>query len=402
MTDTIFLENLLIFTQILRQAGFAISPQQDIELAQALTLVDIRSREQVYYTARSLLVTRQEQLRLFETLFSRFWHDLRHGRTSQPQKAPIAPRHKRHSRQFNIVNYMALKAREADEEIEVTDKTQTYSNAELLQKKLFSEMSPEELETVKRLIQEMRWQVSLRQTRRRIPDKNGDVLRLRQVMRSAVRLGGVPLDLSWQSRKVKQRPFVLIADISGSMEKYGRLMLQFFYSVSHSLKDVECFVFGTRLTRITHQLKLKNIDRAVTEAAHEVVDWSGGTRIGESLRIFNQQWSRRVLRRGAIVLIVSDGWERGDVSVLRQEMRYLQHRSHRLIWLNPLLGLQTYQPLVEGMAAALPYIDDFLPIHNLQSLTELSQHLGSLGQHRSVRPGMKIRNTLIGEDIYES
>ncbi len=393
MSDSIFLENLLTFTQILRQSGFSISPQQNIELAQALTLVDIGHRDQVYHAARSLLVTRHEQLRLFETLFNRFWRDLGNGRTGHPQKAPIAPRHKRHSRQFNIVTYMAHKAQQADEEIEVADKAQTYSNAERLQQKLFSEMSPEELATIKRLIQGMRWQVSLRQTRRRIPDKNGDVLRLRQAMRSAVRYGGVPLDLSWQSRKVKQRPFVLIADISGSMEKYGRLMLQFFYSVSHSLKDVECFVFGTRLTRITHQLKLKNIDRAVTEAAHDVVDWSGGTRIGDSLRAFNQQWSRRVLRRGAIVLIVSDGWERGDVSVLRQEMRYLQHRSHRLIWLNPLLGLNTYQPLVEGMAAALPYIDDFLPIHNLQSLTELSHHLARLGQHRSVRPEMRIRET---------
>jgi len=238
----------------------------------------------------------------------------------------------------------------------------------------------------------MRWQMSLRQTRRRTHDRHGEFLHLRRAMRSATKYGGVPLQLSWQSRKIKQRPFILLADISGSMEKYSRLMLQFFYSVSHSLKDVECFVFGTRLTRITNQLKIKNIDRAVTEAAHDVVDWSGGTRIGESLRTFNQQWSRRVLRRGAVVLIVSDGWERGDVSVLKQEMRYLQHRSHRLIWLNPLLGLTTYQPLVEGMSAALPYIDDFLPVHNLQSLTELAKHLGNLGKAHSVKPKMMIRN----------
>lgn len=388
---TTFLQNLLLFTATLRQAGFAISPQQNMELAQAMTLVDIGRREQVYHAARSLLVTRREQMALFEAIFNRFWRNGGDGR-AQPQKAPLAPRHKRHGQPFTIVNYMAAKAQSADREVEVVDKTQTYSDAELLQQKLFSEMSPEELETIKRLIQEMRWQVSLRRTRRRVPDKNGDMLRLRQAMRTVVRTGGVPLHLSWQSRKIKQRPFVLIADVSGSMEKYGRLLLQFFYSVSHSVSQVECFVFGTRLTRITHQLKLKNIDRAVDEAARDVVDWSGGTRIGESLRAFNRQWSRRVLRRGAIVLIVSDGWERGDVSVLRQEMRYLQARSHRLIWLNPLLGLATYQPLVEGMAAALPYIDDFLPVHNLQSLTELSHHLGRLGQHRSVRPEMRIKN----------
>jgi uncharacterized protein with von Willebrand factor type A (vWA) domain len=251
-------------------------------------------------------------------------------------------------------------------------------------------MTPEELETIRQLMQEMRWELAQRRTRRRVPDKQGSQLHLRRAMRAATKFGGVPLQLSWQSRKIKQRPFVLIADLSGSMEKYGRLLLQFFYSFSHSFKNVECFVFGTRLTRITGQLKLKNIDKAVDEAAHHVVDWSGGTRIGDSLRTFNQQWSRRVLRRGAITLIISDGWERGDVSVLRREMRYLQHRSHRLIWLNPLLGRRSYQPLVEGMVTALPYIDDFLPIHNLQSLRELSQHLGALGQHRSVKPKMAL------------
>jgi uncharacterized protein with von Willebrand factor type A (vWA) domain len=230
----------------------------------------------------------------------------------------------------------------------------------------------------------MRWQVSLRRTRRRVSDPKGNLIHLRQVMRSATKYGGMPLALSWQSRKIKQRPFILIADISGSMEKYARLMLQFFYTVSHSLRDVECFVFGTRLTRITLQLKLKNIDSAVAEASSQVIDWSGGTRIGESLRSFNRRWGRRVLRRGAIVLVVSDGWERGDVRILRQEMRYLQHRCHRLIWLNPLLGKTTYQPTVSGMEAALPFVDDFLPVHNLQSLSALSIHLSTLGQRRSV------------------
>lgn len=392
MTESYFLNNLFIFTRLLHQAGLPISPERNIDLAHALTLVDIGNRDQVYHASRSLLVSRKEHLRLFDSIFNRFWRNLENGRFPQPQKAPIAPRHKRRKQQFNIVTYMAFKAELADEEIEVIDKTETYSNAELLQQKLFSEMAPEELETVKRIMQEMRWQMSLRQTRRRIADRHGEFLHLRRALRSATKYGGVPLHLSWQSRKIKQRPFILIADISGSMEKYGRLMLQFFYSVSHSLKDVECFVFGTRLTRITNQLKIKNIDNAIEEAARDVVDWSGGTRIGDSLRTFNQQWSRRVLHRGAVVLIVSDGWERGDVSILQQEMRYLQHRAHRLIWLNPLLGRKSYQPLVEGMAAALPYIDDFLPIHNLQSLTELATHLGKLGKHQSTKPQMTIRN----------
>jgi uncharacterized protein with von Willebrand factor type A (vWA) domain len=378
-----FLENIFLFTDMLRQVGIPVSLGQKMEFAEALGMVDVGSREQVYYAARCLLLNRHENLRLFDTIFNRFWRvQVANGRSSQPQPAPLAPRHER-PKPFTIVNYMAYKARAGDREIEITDKSRSFSSAEIIQRKEFSQMTAEELETIKRLIQDMRWQVSLRQTRRRVPDGQGDMIHLRRVLRSATKYGGVPLQLAWQKRKVKERPFVLIADISGSMEKQARLLLQFFYSFSHSLKEVEAFVFGTRLTRITNQLKLKNIDRAVDEAGRDVVDWAGGTRIGQSLQTFNQQWSRRVLRRGAVVLIISDGWERGDVSQLKKEMAYLQRRCHRLIWLNPLLGKHDYRPLVEGMAAAMPYIDDFLPIHNLQSLQELAAHLGKLGKYRS-------------------
>ena len=374
-----FLQNLLLFTRTLRRVGLPAAPEQSMELAQALTLVDVGNREQVFHAARCLLVTRQEHLRLFETIFNRFWrvHD---GRLAgQGQRMPIAPRHRRPPKpRYDIVSLMAAKARPGDREIEVADKAETFSSMEVLHTKEFAQMTDEELEAVKRLIQEIKWPISRRVTRRRVPDKQGSTLHLRQLLRAATKYGGIPLQLSWQSRKIKQRPIILIADISGSMEKYARLVLQFFYSVAHSLKDVESFVFGTRLTRITAQLKLKNIDIAIDDAAREVMDWAGGTRIGDSLRIFNQQWSRRVLRRGALVIIISDGWERGDVSLLRQEMRYLQHRCHRLIWLNPLSGKTTYQPRVEGMAAAMPFVDDFLPIHNLQSLSELAQHLAAL------------------------
>jgi uncharacterized protein with von Willebrand factor type A (vWA) domain len=383
MSDT-FLQNLLLFTRTLRRVGLPVAPEQSMELAQALTLVDVGDREQVFHAARSLLVTRKEHLRLFETVFNRFWRAPQ-DHWGQRQQMPIAPRHRRPPKpRYDIVSLMAAKAQPGDREIEVADKAETFSNMEVLHTKEFAQMTDEELTAIKRLIQEMKWQVSRRVTRRRVPDKQGNTLHLRRLLRASTKYGGIPLQLSWQSRKIKQRPIILIADISGSMEKYARLVLQFFYSVAHSLQNVESFVFGTRLTRITGQLKLKNIDIAIDDAAREVMDWAGGTRIGDSLRIFNQQWSRRVLRRGALVIIISDGWERGDVSVLRQEMRYLQHRCHRLIWLNPLSGKTSYQPRVEGMAAAMPYVDDFLPIHNLQSLSELAQHLAALGTQRAV------------------
>jgi uncharacterized protein with von Willebrand factor type A (vWA) domain len=374
--NSYFLDNLILFIHLLRQAGLPVSSEQSMDFARALTLVDIGSREQVYHTARSLLISRYEHLRLFDVLFNRFWRkQIDASANGHAQPAPLAPRHKRPEHRPLLMTYMARKAQENEPEIEVADKAGTFSNIEILQRKDFSTMTDEELESVKRLMQSLRWQVSLRQTRRFVADNKGQRLHLRRVLANAVKHGGVPLKLAWQSRKIKQRPLVLIADISGSMEKYARLVLQFFYCMAHSLKNVECFVFGTRLTRITHALKLKNIDRAIDEAAREVVDWSGGTRIGESLQQFNRQWSRRVLRRGAITLIVSDGWERGDVQELKQAMRYLQLRCHRLIWLNPLSGKSTYQPLVEGMQTALQHVDDFLPIHNLQSLSGLVDHL---------------------------
>jgi uncharacterized protein with von Willebrand factor type A (vWA) domain len=372
-----FLENMLSLIHLLRMAGIQVSSGQVMDFTRALALVKIGEREQVYHAARCILISRYEHLRLFETLFNAFWKTPVDAPRSSGQKAPRAPRHDQ-ERQPVLVTLMARKALPTDPELDVADKAGAYSDLEILQRKEFSQMTSEELDAVKRLVEEMRWKACFRRTRRRIANHSGQTLHMRRVMASAVRHGGVPINLAWQSRKMKPRPIVLIADISGSMEKYSRLVLQFAYSLSHSLKHVECFLFGTRLTRVTTQLKLKNIDRAVSDAAREVLDWSGGTRIGESLAAFNRLWSRRVLGRGAIVLIVSDGWERGDVETLRAQVRCLQLRCHRLVWLNPLIGKPAYQPLVEGMAAALHHVDDFMPIHNLQSLSTLAAHLANL------------------------
>lgn len=368
----------MLFVQMLRQAGLPVSTEQAMEFSRALTLIDIGSREHVYHTARSLLISRCEHLRLFDVLFNRFWRRQFGSILPNGQKVPLAPRHDQRQHQPLLMTFMARKAKPDEPEIEVVDKSGTFSSVEALQRKDFSNMTGDELQEIRRLIQAMRWQVSLRETRRRVPDSKGQILHLRRVLASSARHGGTPARLFWQTRKQKQRPVVLLADVSGSMEKYSRLVLQFFYAVAQSLRHVECFVFGTRLTRITPQLKLRNIDRAVEQAAREVADWSGGTRIGDSLRQFNRQWSRRVLGRGAVVLVISDGWERGDCTVLSQEIRFLQLRCHRLIWLNPLLGRDTYQPMVEGMRTALQYVDDFLPVHNFQSLTVLASLLNSL------------------------
>lgn len=374
------LPNVLLFPRALREAGIPVSLAQTLSFLRALRWIDLRERRQLFHTGRAFLVTRHQDLDLFETIFERFFRkpgtEPPRGRTRRT--SPPTPR----ERPFTVVNYMDAKARLFSEEIDVADRSGTWSDQEVLQTKDFAAMTPEELATVRKMIQELRFQPCRRRTRRQVSDSKGRSLDLRQTLRAAVRRNGVPLELRRRRAKIKQRPLVLLADVSGSMEKYSRLVLQLFYGLSHSLNQVESFVFGTRLTRITPQLALRNIDRAIDDAAREIADWSGGTRIGESLREFNRRHARRVLRRGAVVVVVSDGWERGDATVLGREMRRLRHRCHRLIWLNPLLGGTAYEPKVEGMAAALPFVDDFLSVHNLDSLEKLARHLGSLPRTR--------------------
>ncbi|MEE8367911.1 MAG: VWA domain-containing protein, partial [Thermoanaerobaculia bacterium] len=355
-----FVTNQLHFSKMLRRAGLQVTMGQNIDFLRALECIDLGQRDHVYYASRSLLVTRAEDLSLFDAVFEEFWmHQTRGER--RPLRRPQDPL-AISGQPFNISSYKEFNSRQVLEEGEVDDKAGRFSANEALMSRRFGDMSSEELEAVKKLIRGMRWKISERRTRRFKPSHRGPRLDLRAILRDAARHGGVPINLLRRSQKVKQRPIIALADVSGSMEKYSRLLLQFLHSIARGLKDVETFAFGTRLTRLTRELRLRNIDRAIAESARQVIDWSGGTRIGESLATFNRRWSRQVLHRGSIVLIISDGCERGDPSTLRKEMRFLQHRCHRLILLNPHLGGQGYQPLVEGMSTALPFVDDFLPI----------------------------------------
>jgi uncharacterized protein len=379
----IFLKNSLRFVGVLRRAGMPVGLDQAQDVAEALTLVDLGSREQVYHAARGLLVRNHAHLRLFDTLFNRFWRAPGADGRRMPRTMPRAPRHRPQAERFTIATYMAARAGEADPERDVIDKANTASAAERLQSKAFGAMSDEELTQIKTLIQRFDWQVDQRLTRRRRSHRRGEQFDMRAALRDAARHMGTPLRPHWRRRITRPRPLILIADISGSMERYARLLLQFLYSVSRRVARVECFVFGTRLTSITRQLRIRNIDRAIDEASREVVDWAGGTQIGACLHTFHHRWARRVLGRGAVVVLISDGWDRGDPAELQRSIRLLQQRSYRLIWLNPLLGQPTYQPEVAGMRAALPHIDDFLPIHNLQSLSVLAQRIADLPVRRS-------------------
>jgi uncharacterized protein with von Willebrand factor type A (vWA) domain len=205
-----------------------------------------------------------------------------------------------------------------------------------------------------------------------------------------MRSAGEPLHLSYRSPRYRRRPLVVLCDISGSMDRYSRMLLQFVHTLNDGMDHVESFVFGTRLTRVTRLLRSRDVDDAVALVSKQVLDWSGGTRIGNTIREFNVRWSRRVLSRGPVVLVISVGWDRGDPTLLSQEMARLQRSCHRLIWLNPLLGNPRYQPLTQGMVAAMPYIDEFIPVHNLVSIEQLGNMLATMrDEKRSPRRAAK-------------
>jgi hypothetical protein len=215
-----------------------------------------------------------------------------------------------------------------------------------------------------------------RKTRRLRPARAGTI-DLRRSARHAIRSSGELMQLFHRRPRVRRRPLVLICDVSGSMERYSRLLMIFAHAISRR-EDLEAFVFSTRLTRITRLLRHRDLDRALDSVSKGVHDFSGGTRIGDALSDFNRHWARRVLGHGAVVIIVSDGWDRGDPDNLAAELIHLRRSTHRLIWLNPLLGSEGYQPLTRGMAAALPHCDDFLAAHNLQALDDLGRLLAGL------------------------
>ncbi|HLF00805.1 MAG TPA: VWA domain-containing protein [Anaerolineales bacterium] len=384
------LHNLILFGRLLRGLGLDVNPGRMMDVAHALAFVEVGRKPDFYHTLRSLLVHRHEDISLFDQAFNFFWRKPEEGwevklpgleQKFKPKKPPVVTPPLREP-----------KAPEGepppspDEQPQpIVELTLTYSATEVIRRKDFAEMTGEELAAVKQLMATLLWHLGERRTRRRRPG-HGQFLDLRRTVRNNLRYGGEILKWAKREPKHKPRPIVIIADISGSMERYTRLLLHFIYGLTMGLaQPVESFVFSTRLTRITRQLGHKDIDHALREVGHTVADWSGGTRIGEALKDFNFDWGRRVLGRGAIAILISDGWDRGDVQLLKKEMARLQRNCHRLIWLNPLLGSPDYEPLTRGMQTALPFIDDFMPVHNLASLEDLAQRLATLGERRAER-----------------
>jgi uncharacterized protein with von Willebrand factor type A (vWA) domain len=387
------LHNLILFGRLLRGLGLDVNPGRMIDLVHALNFIEVGRKVDFYHAVRSLLVHRREDIPLFDEAFEAFWRKPADGWTTLDLS--LMGERKRQRRPLFMTPPLrqppaSTSAEEGDQpqadQPPIIQVTLTYSAREVLRHKDFATLTGEELDEIKQLIAALVWQLGERRTRRKQPG-HGLSLDLRRTLRqNMMRYGGEVIEWAYRESQVKPRPLVIIADISGSMERYTRLLLHFIFSLTAGLdQPVESFVFSTHLTCITRQLHKRDVDQALHEVTRAVSDWSGGTRIGEALKAFNFDWGRRVLGHGAVALLISDGWDRGDVDLLRMEMARLQRSCYRLIWLNPLLGSPEYEPLTRGMQAALPYVDDFLPVHNLASLEDLARRLSDLDQRPLAR-----------------
>lgn len=382
------LRNIVLFGRLLRVGSLDVTPTQLRDWVAALELVDLARKQDVKAAARAVLVSRRRDLPWFDKAFELFWQARDPRELEQLELGLLIQRHTERTRRAALQK-LALRdgddgAGDRPDDRDRTARTQLYSAREALRKKDFAELEGDELDEIKRLMATMHWELETRRTRRLRPSRGGHRLDLRRTLRRSLAHGGEMIHLIGRDRTHRRRPLVLICDISGSMEPYSRLLLHFIYAVSHprsadpGVSKVESFAFGTSLTRLTRELAERDVDRALQAAAQRIEDWGGGTRTGEALREFNFTWSRRLLGQGAAVLIISDGWDRGDIDLLGHEMERLHRSCHRLIWLNPLLGSPDYQPLTRGIVAALPHVDDFLPVHNLASLEQLGDLLAAM------------------------
>lgn len=386
--DGQLLRNMVLFGRLLRSLGLDVTPTHILDWVEGLNYIDISQRADFKNTARTILVSHRDHLPLFNRAFDLFWQARAENELLELNLDQFAQKFIPDQQKDEII---AAGPEESDQDTDDASEEEkeiiayTYSDREILRHKNFAGLSPEELTMVKMLMRTTEWNLEQRRTRRKTTASRGKFLDMRRTLRRNLRYGGEPLQLNWRKQKLKRRPLVVICDISGSMERYSRALLEFIYVITNGLEKVEAFTFGTRLTRITRPLQHRNIEWALDQAVGSIHDWGGGTRIGEALKKFNFDWGRRVLGQGAIVLIISDGWDRGDIKLLDREMHRLQLSCHRLIWLNPLLGSEHYRPLTQGIQTALPYVDNFLPAHNLHSLEQLGQLLQKLSEHRPFR-----------------
>jgi uncharacterized protein with von Willebrand factor type A (vWA) domain len=367
--------NVMHFARLLRRAGLPVGPEAMLAAETALTLVDIGCRQQVRAALCSTMVRRQEHRELFDQAFLMFWRVpdaartagamalLEAGRQLPPRRAPPGSR--------RLAEAMSAQRHRPGPAEERIDAALTGSERERLQTMDFEAMSAAEIAAAKAEIRKLVLPLDARRTRRRRPDPSGPDIDLRATIRASLRTGGELLDIATTRRLTRPPPLVVLCDISGSMGRYTQILLHFLHAVANHRGRVGTFLFGTRLSNVTRQLRHRDPEVAFQMLSHTVPDWSGGTRIGEAVALFNRQWARRVLGQGAVVLLVTDGLDREGGRGLAEAMERLHKSCARLVWLNPLLRWQGFEPKSQGIRAMLPHVDEFRPVHNLASLRDL-------------------------------
>jgi hypothetical protein len=361
------------FCRLLRARGLPVTPADSRDALRALELVDLGDRAEVHRAFRTVLASRPEEFPAFDRAFDAFWGGLAAAAaasgTGVDGTVPPVEAH------FPRAKDAALDFAEWTDFGEGEGEPvglPGLSDIEALAGKDFSAFAPEELAEVERLAAQIARRLATRRSRRLRPTHRGGRVDLRRTMRLNL-TRGEPVELARRARRILKTKLVVLCDVSGSMDLYSRLLVQFLYALQNQLGRMETFVFSTRLHRITDELRGSTYRRALARLG-DVRDWSGGTKIGESLRAFVREW-RRLLDRDTVVIVLSDGWDTGDPAILVEALVAIRRRSGKVIWLNPLLGSPDYQPLTQGMMAALPHVDAFLPAHNLDSLRDLARHL---------------------------
>jgi uncharacterized protein with von Willebrand factor type A (vWA) domain len=377
-------QNIMYFARALRAAGLPIGPGKVLDALEAVRAVGLENRRDFYWTLHAVFVNRHDQEELFDQAFHIFWRNPQLLEKMLALMLPgFAPQEPEKGEEMNRRLAEALqgenhgKEEEGETELEL-DSAMTFSAQEALREMDFEKMSNDEVAAAKKALEKLALPLADLPTRRFAPDPRGARVDLRASMRAQLRAGGI-IQLRHKQRRTRPPPLVVLCDISGSMSRYSRIFLHFMHAVTNDRDRVYTFLFGTRLSNVTRYLRYKDIDIALDKVAQAVEDWSGGTRIGQCLADFNQNWSRRVLGQGAIVLLITDGLDRDAGVGISQEIERLHKSCRRLIWLNPLLRYEGFAPKSLGMRAILPHVDEFRPVHNLASLDELVKAL--------VRPG---------------
>ncbi len=368
--------NLLAFCGLLRASGIEVALGRSLEAARALEYIDLGSREEVRAALAATLLADAGQRPLFDALFGVFWSLVMPPPATLPPAAAAGgtrrvegPQVRQERRALSGDVYGG------DSAPQPQGRPESYSDADVLTTRDFSTLHGTELQQVRHLVRMVAHQLSTAVSRRNRAHRLGDVLDLRRSLRTAARAGGELRELARLKRRERRTDVVLLADVSGSMDVYSQFLVQFVYGLQQELRGVSTFVFSTRLHEVTAMLRVRSFDAALRLLSQQVTGWSGGTQIGASLAEFNRRFARERIHRNTVVIIISDGWDRGEVERVGLEMAMLARRAKRVIWLNPLLGQDGYQPLTKGMAAALPFCDDFMPVHNVDSLARFGRHL---------------------------